>query len=616
MQLNPDQLDAANHTKGPLLVLAGAGSGKTRVVTCRIAKLIQSGVAPTEILAVTFTNKAAQEMRNRIRAETMAQILATTFHSLGARILREAIAPLGYRNDFAIYDEEDSQKLLRNCLKDAEKGTLKKMRSEISAAKNRVESPDEVEDPELAHAYALYQAKLRECNALDFDDLLYLTVRLLQQHDEVRALFQNRWRFVLIDEYQDTNHAQYLIAKMLVESHGNICAVGDPDQSIYSWRGACYHNILNFEKDFPGAKVITLDQNYRSTNNILQAANHLIAHNPTRFEKRLWSSKGEGAKIAVVMEQNERKEAENIVQRLVAASRNIPYNEIAIFYRTNAQSRAFEDELLKRRIPYVIVGGVSFYQRREVKDILAYLRMIISDDDLISFLRTINLPKRGIGAATLEKVAECAVERKEPIFSVCRSPEIKLTPKQREGFSAYTSFIMRFRERSRQCKIYELISEIISESNYLNYLREDPDSAEERKQNLEELVGKAAEWEEEHEEPSLSKFLEELSLNTSAEKSPDTLSVNMMTVHNSKGLEFSCVFLAGMEEELFPHANSLGNPEAIEEERRLCYVGMTRAKQQLTLSAALYRNTWTGPRYMRPSRFFHEIPKSYLIKAL
>lgn len=613
MILNPDQLEAANHAEGPLLVLAGAGSGKTRVVTCRIAKLIEKGLPPSQLLAVTFTNKAAQEMRHRIRAETQAQILASTFHSLGARILREAIAPLGYRNDFVIYDEEDSEKLLKNCLKDHnEKGIVKQMRSQISAAKNKVASPEESEEAFFGEIYALYQAKLRECNALDFDDLLYLTVKLFQQDEATRTLFQNRWRFVLIDEYQDTNHAQYLIAKMLVEKHGNICAVGDPDQSIYSWRGACYHNILNFEKDFPGARIITLDQNYRSTNTILQASNQLISCNPTRFEKRLWSNKGDGSKIQIVIEQNERKEAERVVQKLALTAQAVPYNEIAIFYRTNAQSRPFEDELLRQRIPYRIIGGISFYQRREVKDILAYLRMVVSDDDLISFLRTINLPKRGIGAATLAKMAEYAAIRREPIFVVCRSADLKLTPKQREGFSSYVAFVDRLRENSRHCKIYELISLIITESRYLDFLQEDPESEEDRKQNLEELIGKAAEWEEENAEPSLSKFLEELTLYTTAEEKVDVPSVNMMTVHNSKGLEFSSVFLVGMEEELFPHANSLGNPEALEEERRLCYVGMTRAKQQLTLSAALYRNTWTGPRYMRPSRFLHEIPKDFL----
>ena len=612
MSLNPDQWEAANHVEGPLLVLAGAGSGKTRVVTCRIAKLIENGVNPSEILAVTFTNKAAQEMRHRIRAETHAQILATTFHSLGARILREAITPLGYRNDFAIYDEEDSEKLLKSCLKD-QKELFKQMRSQISAAKNRVEEPENAEDALFGQIYALYQAKLRECNALDFDDLLYLTVKLLQQNEAARTLFQNRWRFVLIDEYQDTNHAQYLIAKTLVEKHRNICAVGDPDQSIYSWRGACYHNILNFEKDFPGAKVVTLDQNYRSTNTILQAANHLISHNPTRFEKRLWSAKGEGSKIQVIIEQNERKEAEHVVQKIAMIGKSASYQDIAIFYRTNAQSRAFEDEFLRRRIPYTIIGGISFYQRREVKDILAYLRVVVSDDDLISFLRTINLPKRGLGAATLEKIVEGAAIRKEPILSFCRSFDFKLSPKQRDGLVSYLSLISRIREKSRNCQIYELISDIISESRYLDFLREDPETEEERKQNLEELIGKAAEWEQDTENPTLFKFLEELALHTSAEEKIDTPSVNMMTLHNSKGLEFLVVFLVGMEEELFPHANSFGKPEALEEERRLCYVGMTRAKQQLTLSASLYRNTWTGPRSMRPSRFFGEIPKNFLI---
>ena len=425
-ELNPQQMIAVNHVEGPLLVLAGAGSGKTRVVTYRITRLIEIGVLPSDILAVTFTNKAAEEMRQRIRTQKNAQVLASTFHSLGARILRESISSLGFRNDFTIYDEEDREKLLKGCLEQLrlsdEKGLLKQMQIEISKAKNDNQGPEiKSSDPIFDQVYAHYQNKLKECNALDFDDLLYLTVKLLQENESARKEYQSRWLFVLIDEYQDTNSSQHLLAKLLVEKHGNIFAVGDPDQSIYSWRGARYQNILNFERDFPGAKVVTLDQNYRSTNTILQAANELITNNSTRYEKKLWSNLGDGAKIGVFMAQNERREAEFIIQKILDIIRDhhIAYDEVAIFYRTNAQSRTFEDALLSRRIPYIIVGGLSFYQRREIKDILSYLRMLVSNCDLISFLRTINIPRRGLGSTTLEKIVEQSALRQMPIFSFC-----------------------------------------------------------------------------------------------------------------------------------------------------------------------------------------------------
>lgn len=626
-ELNPQQMIAVNHVEGPLLVLAGAGSGKTRVVTYRITRLIEIGVLPSDILAVTFTNKAAEEMRQRIRTQKNAQVLASTFHSLGARILRESISSLGFRNDFTIYDEEDREKLLKGCLEQLrlsdEKGLLKQMQIEISKAKNDNQGPEiKSSDPIFDQVYAHYQNKLKECNALDFDDLLYLTVKLLQENESARKEYQSRWLFVLIDEYQDTNSSQHLLAKLLVEKHGNIFAVGDPDQSIYSWRGARYQNILNFERDFPGAKVVTLDQNYRSTNTILQAANELITNNSTRYEKKLWSNLGDGAKIGVFMAQNERREAEFIIQKILDIIRDhhIAYDEVAIFYRTNAQSRTFEDALLSRRIPYIIVGGLSFYQRREIKDILSYLRMLVSNCDLISFLRTINIPRRGLGSTTLEKIVEQSALRQMPIFSFCEElcerpnlcSEIKLGTKQREGLKNYVSLIRRLRDQRPSLKLFELISETIEASHYLNYLQEDPESLDDRKENIDELIGKAAEWEDEREMPTLQQFLEELSLRMNTEEQKNVPSVHLMTMHNSKGLEFSLVFIGGMEEELFPHMNSLDNPESLEEERRLCYVGITRAKRFLYLTAANYRYMWGGPRLMRPSRFLREIPAKYL----
>ncbi len=617
-ELNPQQETAVHHVEGPLLVLAGAGSGKTRVVTHRIAHLLDLGIPASDILAVTFTNKAAEEMKSRIRALKNAHVLACTFHSLGARILRESIHALGYGNDFMIYDEDDSEKLLKSCVGHVpeDKGYLRTVRQQISAAKNDLIDP-EAADREFKEIYRCYQQKLKECNALDFDDLLYLTVKLLQEHEEVRRVYQKRWTFVLIDEYQDTNWAQYLLAKTLVAEHHNIFAVGDPDQSIYSWRGARYQNILNFEVDFPGAKVVTLDQNYRSTNLILQGANALIQHNGDRYDKKLWSGLGEGAKIGIYVGQNERMEAEFVAHKILKHAIDYPLNEMAIFYRTNAQSRPFEDALLSRKIAYQIIGGLSFYQRREIKDILSYLKMVISNSDLIAFLRTIGLPKRGLGAATLEKLVEAASLHSMPIFTFCEEaidrPDLfKLSPKQREGLRDYVRAIHRLRGERANLPLHELISETISTTRYLSYIQEDPETFQDRKENLDELIGKATEWQEETPEPSLPKFLEELSLRTQTETEAYIPSVKLMTLHTSKGLEFDLVFLVGLEEDLFPHINSKDDPKAIEEERRLCYVGMTRAKRRLYLCSTTYRFMWGVARFMRPSRFLKEIPVQYL----
>ena len=626
MNLNQQQEEAASHVEGPLLVLAGAGSGKTRVVTQRIVRLMDLGVPPSDILAVTFTNKGADEMRSRIRALKNAHVLTCTFHSLGARILRESIGSLGYSTNFAIYDEEDSDKLLKTCSEQLpfapEKGMLKEIRSRISSAKNSLLDPDQIssrEEPLFADLYPAYQQALQRCNALDFDDLLYLTVKLLKQDPKVRAHYQQRWMFVLIDEYQDTNLAQYTLAKLLVAQHGNLFAVGDPDQSIYSWRGARYENILNFERDFPGAKVVVLDQNYRSTNTILQATNALIERNPNRYEKKLWSAGGDGEKIGVFIAQNDRQEAEFIAGKIGhhAMEHHLSFDDMAIFYRTNAQSRSLEDALLARRIQYTIVGGISFYARREIKDVLAFLRVVMSSADLISFLRTINLPKRGFGPAALEKMVAAATDKSIPIFSFCEAclageVDFKLNAKQLTGLTQYVAMIRRLRSEVEGLKIHELISSLIEASGYLDYLKEDPETLDDRKENLDELIGKALEWEEEHEHPTLQAFLEELTLRSNVETKEDVPSVKLMTLHNSKGLEFSLVFFAGLEEDLCPHVNSKDSIEALEEERRLCYVGMTRARQFLYLTASSVRFMWNMLRPMEPSRFLKEIPAKFL----
>ena len=634
--LNQEQREAVETTSGALLVLAGAGSGKTRVVTYRIAYLLQQGVYPSKILGLTFTNKAAGEMKERVETLTHSHVLICTFHSLGARILRESIHALGYTRNFTIYDEDDAIKLIKSCLeelgikdKKADPYTLKNL---ISHAKNQLQGPDEasINDTSMmsewfSAVYKRYQKLLHDYNAVDFDDLLYLPVYLFKQHPEVLAHYQARWEYLLIDEYQDTNQAQYEMVRLLVEKTGNLCVVGDPDQSIYSWRGANIKNILNFESDYPGAKVIRLEQNYRSRSNILEAANHLIGYNYNRFEKNLWSDLGPGEKIKHFTALSDKDEARFIVDRIhhYVESLRIPLKEIVIFYRTNAQSRAFEDRLLYERLPYVIVGGISFYQRREIKDILAFLRMVLSGSDYISFARTINLPKRGLGDATLQKIRSAAEQSHMTIFDYCEAlvggtqaaVPLKLTAKQMEGVKEYVSIIRELRQIHESCSLKELVAATIKESRYLEVLQEEAETYEDRKGNLDELIAKAMEWEEVIEKPSLDMFLEELSLKSSldeASSSDDRL--NLMTIHNGKGLEFTVVFLAGLEEDLFPHVNSRDSQEGLEEERRLCYVGMTRAKEYLYLTESRFRFLWGTERTQRSSRFIKEIAANFIEK--
>lgn len=628
-ELNPQQLEAVHHIEGPLLVLAGAGSGKTRIVTSRIAHLLELGVPATEIVAVTFTNKAAGEMQTRIQKMTNHRILACTFHSLCARILRTDISVLGYSPNFTIYDEDDSEKLLKECLAafniPFEKGTLKTLRGQISQAKNDLASLEDMPGAHdlLPQVYRLYQEKLRSYQALDFDDLLFLTVKLFQEHPDVVERYRRQWTFLLIDEYQDTNAAQYELVRLLAWPRNNLFAVGDPDQSIYSWRGARIHNILNFQKDFPGARVITLEQNYRSQNLILAAANALISHNTARYEKNLWSARGNGKKIGLLISDSERTEADFVIAELKKhhLRENIPYKEMAIFYRTNAQSRAFEDVLLRERIPYVIIGGLSFYQRREIKDILSLLRIVEGGADFLGFQRTINLPRRGFGEAAITKLSALASQENCTIFPLCeaivdRVLDCSLSQKQREGLSEYVQAIRAARGMLHaKIPLHEIIGSLIERTRYLEHLRDDPESFSERKENVAELISKAAAWEDERENPDLSSFLEELSLKSSAEEHSDTEdTVRLMTLHNSKGLEFMCVALGGMEEDLFPHVNARETPEQLEEERRLFYVGITRAKDYLYLTAVKNRYLWGTPRLMRPSRFLFEIPDEYVEK--
>ncbi len=629
-ELNPEQIEAVEHLEGPLLVLAGAGSGKTRIVAYRIASLIAAGVSPDEIMAVTFTNKAAGEMKSRVEKllnHSRAPLIAT-FHSLGAKILRESIEALGISSKFTIYDEDNSLAVIRQSLaslglKGAE-ADAKEMRGLISAAKNQCLSASEIKErahlqpsAHFAPLYEIYEKRLRESQALDFDDLLYLTVRLLREKEEILSLYQGRCRFLLIDEYQDTNLAQYWIAKLLVAKSGNLFVVGDPDQAIYSWRGANIGNILNFEKDYPGAKVIRLEQNYRSTPTILGAANLLISNNKSRYPKKLWSNRSTGEKIGLFVGSSERDEADFAAEEIDYLHRkeNVPFREMAILYRTNFQSRSFEDSLLRRRIPYTIVGGLSFYHRKEIKDILAFLQMIVSDFDVQALARTINLPKRGFGAASLEKLRHGASENSLSIFQFLQKllAEGAVREKQRDALQDYVDTILSLRELAKTASLRVLIAQTITQTRYLDILKEDLETFEERKANLDELVGKAAEYDLMHENPSLTLLLEELSLKSAVDEMGEDIDrLTLMTLHHGKGLEFGTVFLTGMEEDLFPHANAKQSPESVEEERRLCYVGMTRAKERLYLTAAESRFLWGGFRTMRPSRFLREIPRELI----
>ncbi len=630
--LNPQQERAVNHVDGPMLVLAGAGSGKTRVVTHRVVNLLKIGVPSSEIIALTFTNKAAKEMRNRIKGLSDTFILTSTFHSLGARILRESIHHLGYKSDFTIYDEKDSLDLLKSCVKSLgykeEKGMIKSLKVAISNAKNDLLKPSEiggdnlsVSNEVLKDIYIAYEQKLKEYNALDFDDLLFLTVKLFRSQNDTLKYYQNRWTFLLIDEYQDTNAAQYYMAKLLAGERNNIFVVGDPDQSIYSWRGANINNILDFENDFENGKIITLEQNYRSTSTILEAANQLIVNNDCRYEKKLWSALGVGEKIGVYIANNEKEEALFVVEKLLKLNKcdAISLNECVIFYRTNALSRTFEDALLQHQVPYIIYGGLSFYQRKEIKDILAFLRVSVASADFLAFARTINLPKRGVGSSSLSKLRDKTADLGIPIFDLVNQIrrdidiDMKLSKKVKEGIKDYFNRISQIKQLiDNNAPLEEIIREAIDITSYEQVLKEDPESYNDRMENVDALISKAAEWSLEHPDKNLPEFLEELSLISTLDEAPPQDAVKLMTLHNGKGLEFTTAFMVGMEENLFPHINCKDSAELLEEERRLCYVGMTRAKKHLYLTASTYRYMWGNAKVMCSSRFIGEIPGNYL----
>lgn len=634
--LNPTQREAAMCTEGPLLVVAGAGSGKTRVLTCRIAYLMSKGVAPYRILAITFTNKAAAEMRERVESmvgHAAKDVWLSTFHAFCARFLRTEIEQLGgYSSHFTIYDSGDSLALIKSCLKELnlDDKTFQpySVQASISQAKNALidakafsSQADTFHMRKLAEIYSLYVQKLRTNNALDFDDLLLISVRLLQNNAEVREKYQEKFQYILVDEYQDTNRPQYLLAKILSEKHRNLCVVGDADQSIYAWRGADIRNILDFEHDYPDAKIVKLEQNYRSTQNILDAANAVIERNMTRKPKSLWTDNPKGEAIAYYYARDERDEATHIASSITQLNTvwKVPYRDIAILYRTNAQSRAIEDALMQFGLPYVMVGGLRFYERKEIKDIIAYLRVINNPNDTVSLQRIINVPKRGIGETTLKRLHEYAAANCLSLFDVISSPDIvpDITTRAKTQLENLAEFIYLKMGKAATLPVADLLNEVIVDSGYLAELELEQDpQADARIENLKELLSVAKKFASSDEEDTLDNFLSNVSLVSDIDTA-DTSgnSVTLMTLHSAKGLEYPHVFMAGMEEGLFPHSRTLMNEVEVEEERRLCYVGITRAQRRLYISNARQRMIFGNTVAYPPSRFLYEIPRALLEDA-
>jgi DNA helicase II / ATP-dependent DNA helicase PcrA len=629
MNLNPPQAEAVQHGDGPLLILAGAGSGKTRVITRRIAHLIaRRGVQPWQILAVTFTNKAAEEMRRRV-GELLGgrgpAVALGTFHSTCVRILRKWHDEVGLRSSFVIYDDSDQQGVIRECLKalNLSERALnpRAVAARISRAKNELQTPGEYAgqandfaEERTAKVYSLYQERLRASQAVDFDDLLMLTVLLFRDRPHVLEHYQALWRYVLVDEYQDTNHAQYQIVHSLAHRHGNLTVVGDDDQSIYRWRGADLTNILDFERDHPGCLVIKLEQNYRSTQTILDAAGSVVANNRGRKGKTLWTDNPAGESVVLFQARDEQAEAEFVARsvRELAAANGHTLNDFAVFYRTNAQSRVLEDALRRDLTPYTIVGGLRFYERKEVRDMLAYLRLVANPDDAQSFKRVVNVPPRGIGQVTVQKLEGLAQAERVSLWEACRRiGERKiLGPRAIAALDGLVALVERMRARLQVSTVPDLILDLLEATGYAADLQgEGTLEAESRMENLRELVTASREFLEKSEDPSLQAFLDSVALIADIDQLAEgSGSVTLMTLHSAKGLEFPVVFMTGMEEGVFPHGRSLNDRDELEEERRLCYVGMTRARERLYLTAALSRRMYNTENYNLPSRFLDEVP--------
>jgi DNA helicase-2/ATP-dependent DNA helicase PcrA len=645
--LNDEQREAVLHIQGPLLILAGAGSGKTRVITSRIAYLVGDGHAqPDEVLAVTFTNKAAEEMRARVEAllgADCSRMWVSTFHSLCARLLRREAPAIGLTRDFVIYDSSDQLSVVKQALKtlhiDDSYVQPRAALSRISHLKNRMEGPEALEadavwnrkNEQIAKVYSYYINALKESNALDFDDLLLKTVELFEQSEQVRTRYSQRFRYVMVDEYQDTNRPQYLLIRRLAEVHRNLAVVGDPDQSIYKWRGADLRNILDFEHDFPEAAIVKLERNYRSTQIILDAASAVISQNRNRKDKHLWTDRTGGARIVYFRGADELEEADFIMRTARAALADDVEATVAVLYRTNAQSRTIEDALMREGLHYKIVGGVRFYERKEIKDALAYMRLVINPHDDVSLRRVINVPARGIGKGVMEAVDTIGPESESfddlPLLSAGLQPTLSansvwarivrglrdggFTGRAAASLAAFRDLLVSLTDMTRRESVSIAIGKMLDQTGYLQDLREErSEEAEGRVENLAELVSAAREYESRDSEPSLGGFVDRLSLlsDVDEEEGSRDARVWLMTLHSAKGLEFPVVVLAGLEEGLFPHSRSSDDQEELEEERRLCYVGMTRARAQLVLTGAARRRIFGEYQSSEPSRFIDEVP--------
>ena len=629
--LNDKQKEAVLATDGPCLVIAGAGSGKTKVLTHKIAYDIESGIKPWNILAITFTNKAANEMKERIEkliGDAAKDLWMGTFHSICVRILRRYIDRIGYKTDFVIFDTSDQKTLIKECLKtlkvDDKIFTDRGVLSEISNGKNEMLEPKaygvkyagDFRKKTIAEIYELYQRRLRENNAIDFDDIINFTIKILSENPDVLDYYTEKFKYILVDEYQDTNKAQFTLVSLLASKYGNVTAVGDNDQGIYSFRGADISNILNFERDFPGTRIIKLEQNYRCTGNILKAANAVIKHNENKYDKKLWTENEEGHLPCIYCGEDEYDEGRYIVEQINHLKTEEYYknSDFTILYRMNAQSRAIEDILMREGIPYKVIGGLKFYERKEIKDIIAYLRLIHNSADNLSLKRIINEPKRGIGKTSIEQIQEISDKRGNSMYEIIRNAqEYGLT----RVFSNSRDFIEQIeylKSKKDELKISDLIKETLNKTGYTKALEnENSVEAETRIENLEEFLTVAIEFEEESADNTLAEFLENITLSSDIDGMEDQdNSITLMTLHSAKGLEFPVVFLVGMEEGIFPGYKSIGEPQALEEERRLFYVGITRAKQYLYLTCAKHRTIFGSTSYNQVSRFVKEIPEELL----
>ena len=616
--LNKEQIKAVKHIDGPMLVLAGAGSGKTKVLTSRIAYLIEQGVSIDNILAITFTNKAAKEMKEReikLIGYDAKSIQISTFHSLGLKIIKENYARLGYKSNFVILDSDDTLTVVKKIMKDLNLNpkfyNARDIRNKISSAKNELMDPEQYSrvefDSNIIEVYRKYNKKLLINNSVDFDDLLILPIKLFKQYPDILKYYQDKYKYVLIDEYQDTNEAQYMFSKMLCNNHKNIFVVGDNDQAIYAFRGANYKNILNFEKDYPNCKVIMLEENYRSTQNILDAANSVIRHNKMRKDKNLWCNNDIGSKVKYIKTDSDKEECAYVSNKIKELhDNNVNYEDIAILYRTNAQSRLIEEEMLKNGIPYRIIGSFYFYNRKEIKDLLCYLRLINNHDDDVSLLRVINTPKRGIGDKTIENLTNTATEKGISLFEAIESGK-ELT---------FKNMILDMEKKCENLTLTEMVDLVLKDSGLrAEYEGDKSLESEIRLENLEEFKSITKGYEEEYGVISLTDFLNEVTIVSDVSEHQDsTNKVSLMTIHAVKGLEFDNVFIVGMEEGIFPHYNSIneGTIAAIEEERRLCYVAITRAKKNLWMLNAKKRMLFGNTQINMPSRFMDEIDSKYI----